>query len=61
LENGIPQGFPISVVFFLIAFNKLANILTRYKEIKFRAYVDEFLLLVNLKNKKNIAMNLNHL
>jgi len=61
LENGIPQGSPISVVLFLIAFNKLPNILTIYKQIKFSGYADDFLLLVNLKNKKNITVNLNHL
>ena len=33
LHNGIPQGSPISVILFLIAYNKLSKIISMQKEI----------------------------
>ena len=44
LHNRIPHGSPISVMLFLIAYNKLFKILDQFKEIKFCAYADDFLL-----------------
>lgn len=60
LNNGIPQGSPISVILFLIAYNKLANIIMLHKEITFTAYADDFLLIVNPK-KANIQNKLDAL
>nr|AAA74495.1 unknown protein [Drosophila teissieri] len=57
LSNGIPLGSPISVILFLIAFNKLSNIISLYKEIKFNAYADDFFLIINFKKNTNISLD----
>jgi len=61
LNNGIPQGSPTSVVLFIIAFNKLANIISRHKQINFSTYADDFFIIINLKKNKNIIYNRNPL
>jgi len=61
LCNGIPQGSPISVILFLIAFNKLSNIITLHREIKFNAYADDFFLIINFNKNKNLNLNLDNL
>lgn len=49
LHNGIPQGSPISVALFLIAYNKLCGSISIRKEINFVAYADDFVI---IKKKK---------
>ena len=41
IENGIPQGSPLSVVLFLIAFNKLSVIINENKYFKHILYADD--------------------
>ena len=60
LYNGIPQGSPLSVVLFIIAYNKLADIITLHKEVQFCAYADDFVLIVKSKTK-NPKINLDSL
>lgn len=61
LHNGIPQGSPISVILFLIAYNKLSKIISMQKEIKFSAYADDFFLIINFNKSNNINYNLDKL
>uniref|UniRef100_W8C2B6 RNA-directed DNA polymerase from mobile element jockey n=1 Tax=Ceratitis capitata TaxID=7213 RepID=W8C2B6_CERCA len=61
LFNGVPQGSPISVILFLIAYNRLCNILTIEKRINFTAYADDFHLIIQLNKQKNLAYNLDTL
>jgi len=58
LNNGIPQGSPISIVLFLIAYNSLTNIISIPKEIKLCAYADDFHLLIEHSKRKNPTTNL---
>mgnify|MGYP004573409177 CR=1 FL=1 len=51
LDNGIPQGSPLSVVLFLIAYNKLSSIISLHRELKFCAYADDFIILIKCKEK----------
>lgn len=57
LNNGIPQGSPLSVVLFLIGYCKLTEIITRHKEIQYLAYADDFYIIKTL-NKKDKNKNL---
>lgn len=58
-QNGIPQGSPISVILFLISYNKLANIIHLHKNLNFIAYADDFHILIKFhKYQKNIQHNL---
>lgn len=59
--NGIPQGSPLSVVLFLIAYNKLANIINMHKQVDFLAYADDFIIIQNLKKQKNSDIDLKKL
>lgn len=58
INNGIPQGSPISVVLFLIAYNKLCNIIPLHKELSFIAYADDFVILRKQNKSKNQDINL---
>jgi len=55
IQNGIPQGSPLSV----ILFNQLAEKLTLHSNISQSAYADDFNLILKLRNRKNININLN--
>jgi len=62
LTKGLPQGSPISIVLFLIAFNKLSDIISLHTEIKLNAYADDFFLTFPYFNKnKNINFYLDNL
>lgn len=61
LNNGIPQGSPLSVILFVIAYQKLVEIIDINKEIQISAYADDFNLLVKLDKEKNITINLDSL
>lgn len=61
LDNGIPQGSPLSVVLFVIAYQKLTEIISLYKEIYISAYADDFNLLIKLDKTKNTTINLDSL
>jgi len=58
LNNGIPQGSPISVILFLIAYNTLSHIISLHKEIKLTAYADDFHLIIEHNKQKNPTTNL---
>lgn len=60
LSNGIPQGSPLSVILFLIAYNKLSNIISMHKELDFIAYADDYVILKKMNRKKNQNIDLNH-
>jgi len=59
MQNGIPQGSPLSVILFVIAYNQLAEKLTLHPNISLSEYADDFKLILKLKNRKNININLN--
>lgn len=61
LHNGIPQGSPLSVVLFLIAYNKLCHIISLHREIDFTSYADDFNLIIKSNKEKNPVINLNNL
>ena len=49
LANGIPQGSPLSVILFVIAFNEVREILCRYNTItEHILYADEALIFTKL-------------
>lgn len=50
LLNGIPQGSPLSVVLFMIAFEDLSNIFKRYKNINVSIYADDAIIYTKIKN-----------
>jgi len=50
LHNGIPQGSPLSVVLFMIAFHSLNNIILRHKQIKLAIYADDAIVFSKCKN-----------
>jgi len=52
LNNGIPQGSPISVILFLIAYNTLSHIISFHKEIQLTAYADVFHLIIEHNKQK---------
>jgi len=59
LHNGIPQGSPISVILFLIAYNKLSNLITVKRNLSFVAYADDFHIIVRFnKNQTQETKNL---
>lgn len=60
LYNGIPQGSPLSVILFLIAYNKLYGIISINKEINLSAYADDLNLIIR-SNGKNPVLSLNGL
>jgi len=41
IQNGIPQGSPLSVILFVIAYNQLAEKLTLHPNISLSAYADD--------------------
>ena len=53
LENGIPQGSPLSVILFLVAFNKLSVIINDHKYFKHIIYADD-LYIYRTMNNQNI-------
>lgn len=61
LSNGIPQGSPLSVVLFLIAYNKLAEILETHKDLKFLSYADDFIIIKQLGRCNEPIINLDHM
>lgn len=58
LHDGIPQGFPLSVVLFIIAYNQLSVRLIQHPNINLSAYADDFNIILKLKNRKNMNINL---
>lgn len=42
INNGVPQGSPLSVIVLLIAYNKLSKIIENQKDISFCSYADDF-------------------
>lgn len=58
LQNGIPQGSPLSVVLFLIAYNRLCEIIKIQKSVDFYAYADDFYLIPKLSKLKNQNIDL---
>lgn len=61
IHNGIPHCSPISMILFLIAYNKLCSIIELYKEIDFTAYADDFNFIINSSRGKNPSINLDNL
>lgn len=57
IQNGIPQGSPLSVIIFLIAYNKLCVKISFYKEIDYIAYADDFHLIIKSGHEKNPIIN----
>lgn len=61
INNGVPQGSPLSVIVFLIAYNKLSKIIEIQKNISFCNYANDFQLIINFNKKKNITKHLDSL
>ena len=57
LFNGIPQGSPLSVILFIIAFNEISVILSRHQHIKHTLYADDVLIFTKILDL-NIVTNL---
>jgi len=60
LDNGIPQGSPLSVILFVIAYNKLNQIIAKQKNCQFTAYADDYTIIYKL-NKKTTNLNIDPL
>jgi len=41
LHNRIPQGSPLSVILFLIAYNSLSDTIRKHKNLDFTAFADD--------------------
>ncbi len=54
LKNGIPQGSPLSVVLFIIAFDKLTDICLNIKSVKLTLYADDAIVYTNLKDPQAV-------
>lgn len=54
LHNGIPQGSPLSVTLFLIAFEDISKIISQQKNIKHCLYADDLFLLSDSKQIRDI-------
>lgn len=50
LKNGIPQGSPLSVALFLIAFNEISKIIDRHNKISHLLYADDLILFSKCKD-----------
>jgi len=61
LDNGIPQGSPISVILFLISYNSLTKIIALPRQIKFTAYADDFHLIIEHNRRKNPIVDISFL
>lgn len=61
LQNGIPQGSPLSVILFLIAYNRLSNIIESYKNFDCLAYADDFIIMKKLSKSKTTTIDINPL
>lgn len=61
LFNGIPQGSPLSVILFLIAYDKLSNIINHHKELDFVSYADDFFIIKKFNKTKNQAIDISGL
>jgi len=54
LLNGIPQGSPLSVVLFIIAFDHVNLSLARYKKINLSLYADDIIIYTKEKNLRTV-------
>jgi len=54
LLNGIPQGSPLSVVLFIIAFDHVNLRLARYKKINLSLYADDVIIFTKEKNLRTV-------
>jgi len=58
LYNGIPQGSPLSVILFLISFNKLCRTIEVHRGFRFFSYADDFTILKKIhKNVNTMSIN----
>lgn len=61
LQNGIPQGSPLSVILFLIAYNELCNIISLHKQLDFLAYADDFIIIKKMNKNKRVSFYIDDL
>jgi len=59
-HNGIPQGSPLSVILFLIAYNKLCRTIAIHKEFNFFSFAGDFIIVGQISKRTMIA-NINAL
>jgi len=58
LYNGIPQGSPLSVILFLISYNKLCRTIEVHRGFRFFSYADDFTILKKIhKNVNTMSIN----
>ena len=50
LKNGIPQGSPLSVVLFIIAFDEVSKIISKYNKVEHNIYADDVVIYSKLNN-----------
>ena len=63
LNNGIPQGSPLSVVLFIIAFDETSKIISKYNKVEHSIYADDIIIyskLSNLNELKCILISILH-
>lgn len=54
LHNGIPQGSPLSVVLFVIAFNQFSKIINTQKHIEHAIYADDAVIFTKTKDNNKV-------
>lgn len=52
-KNDIPQGSPLSIIIFIIAFNELSEILSKYKTISHSLYADDLFVFSKCRPWRN--------
>uniref|UniRef100_A0A0K8VY27 Putative RNA-directed DNA polymerase from transposon X-element n=1 Tax=Bactrocera latifrons TaxID=174628 RepID=A0A0K8VY27_BACLA len=54
LYNGIPQGSPLSVTLFIIAFNKVSSIISSNPRVEHFAYADDVVIFTKIKDLQQV-------
>ena len=61
LQNGIPQGSPLSVVLLVIAPTKIITIFQKYNKINYSLYADDLIILSKCNNLNHIAADFSNI
>ena len=61
LANGIPQGSPLSVILFIIAFDEVSRILSECKYIEHCLYADDIIIFTKIKDLNVIKETFNNI
>ena len=61
LYNGIPQGSPLSVILFIIAFDELSDIVLKYTKVEHSLYPDDLVLFSKCKDISKTATDFSNI